>query len=122
LDQTLYFLLPIIWRLAKQCHFGACGFFGNPLDIVNRIIFHYLISKSSKRIFIKINLWAQESPLEGCLNKYSLCKPNCVQMMIYNINALCFYNVNNNLSFENMNSTSKFFNLEKLVKQGQWHT
>ncbi len=41
------------------------------------------MSKVSKRIFIKINLWAQESQLEGFLNKYSQCKTNCIQMMIY---------------------------------------
>ncbi len=48
------------------------------------------MSKSSKKIFIKINLWAQKFKLEGFLNKYAQCKTNCIQMMIYNINALCF--------------------------------
>jgi hypothetical protein len=74
----------------KTMPFWACGFLKNPLDIINKIICHYLMSKISKRIFIKINLWAQESQLEGFLNKYSQCKTNCIQMMIYNIDALCF--------------------------------
>jgi hypothetical protein len=85
--------------------FGACGLKKNPLDIINKIIGHYLMSKISKRIFIKINLWAQKSQLEGFLNKYSQCKTNCIQMMIYNIDALCFYNVNNSFAFANMNPT-----------------
>jgi hypothetical protein len=67
---------PLYGYLQNNTIFGHVGFFWNPLDIFNRIIYHYLISKISKRIFIKINLWAQESQLECFWGEYSQCDSN----------------------------------------------
>jgi len=45
-------LLPITWKHEKQCHFEACGFLLKFIDIINKNIFHYLMSKNPKEIFI----------------------------------------------------------------------
>ncbi len=51
-DKILYYLLPITWKYEKQCHFGASGFFKKNLDIINKNIFYYLMSRNSKKIYI----------------------------------------------------------------------
>ncbi len=58
------FNYPLYGDLQSKTILGHVDFSWNPMDIVDTIIYHYLMSKSSKRIFIKINFWAQESHLE----------------------------------------------------------
>jgi hypothetical protein len=73
----LYILdYPLYGDLQNNSNLGHVDFFFNPLDIINNIIFIYLLSNSSKRIFIKINLWAQESQLDCSLGEYSQCDSN----------------------------------------------
>jgi len=48
------------------------------LDIINRTIYHYLKSKSSRRIFIKISL-EQETQLECFQGEYSYCGSNKIE-------------------------------------------
>jgi len=39
-------------NMKKKCHFGKCGFLLKFIKIINKNIFHYLMSKNSKKIFI----------------------------------------------------------------------
>jgi hypothetical protein len=52
LDQILYCLLPITWKHEKKMPFWGMWIKRNPLDIINKNIFHYLMSIFSKKIFI----------------------------------------------------------------------
>ncbi len=50
-DQLLYYLLPITCKNEKNVIVGHVDL-KNSLDIINKNIFHYLMSKFSKKIFI----------------------------------------------------------------------
>ncbi len=53
LNIKLYILCyPLHGNMKNNAILGHVDFFGNSLDITNKNIFHYLISKSPKYIFI----------------------------------------------------------------------
>jgi hypothetical protein len=46
------FCYPSHWNMKNNVILGHVDFFWNSLDIINKNIVHYLMSKNSKKIFI----------------------------------------------------------------------